>query len=84
MIASLTLTQLLHPLSGNGYQFWSGIGSDFGQLTLLTGMVAISVGWWRHHNCHVKGCWRLNWHGAPTEDGHPRCRKHHPHDPPAS
>ena len=62
---------ILDPLHGNGYQFWSGIGSDFGELTIITGGVLL----FRHRNCHVKGCWRLG-HTDP-EHGHPACRRHH-------
>jgi len=33
----------------------------------------------RRHNCHVKGCWRLQWHVHP-EHGHPVCKRHHPEE----
>ena len=59
-----------HPLGGQGYQWWSGIGSDLGELTLI----AAVVGLYRHRNCHVQGCWRL---GHQDEHGFPACRKHH-------
>lgn len=52
------------------YNFWSGFGSDLGEVTLVGAIVAAA----RHKNCHVKGCWRL---GHPHE-GVVRCRKH-PH-----
>lgn len=71
---------LLHPLEGLGYQFWSGVGSDFGELTLITGL---AIGFWRtrkHLECHVeapKNCHRL---GRPVPGtGHRACRLHHPH-----
>src|ERR1017187_525388 len=35
------LHNLLHPLEGFGYQFWSGIGSDAGEITL----VGIALAW---------------------------------------
>jgi hypothetical protein len=54
-------TYFVHALSGNGYQFWSGIGSDLGEVTLL-GIVLV---WWHNHNCHVHRCWRLSWHPSP-------------------
>jgi hypothetical protein len=75
-----SLHDLLHPLEGLGYQFWSGIGSDFGQLTLITGLL---VAIWRarkHLECHVeapKNCHRIG-HRVPGT-GHYACRKHHPH-----
>lgn len=56
--------------SGQAYLFWSGIGSDLGEITLLGAIVGMA----RHKNCHVQGCWRL---GHPHE-GVVRCRKH-PH-----
>ena len=31
----------------------------------------------RKHNCHVNGCWRMEWHPHP-DHGHPVCKKHHP------
>lgn len=61
----------LNPLTGFGYQFWSGIAGD---LFIVTGIAV----WWRRHNCHVEGCWRLQWHAHPV-NGHPVCRRHHPH-----
>ena len=66
-------TYFVHVLSGNGYQLWSGLGSDFGEVTLI-GLVMV---WWRHHNCHVYHCWRLSWHPHPDHK-HPVCRHHHP------
>jgi hypothetical protein len=66
-------TYFEHILSGRGYQFWSGIGSDIGELTLLTAFVI----WIRQRNCHVHRCWRLAWHPHPVH-GHPVCRRHHP------
>lgn len=74
-----SLHDLLHPLEGLGYQFWSGIGSDFGQVTLITTLIAGIVTFWVKHNCHEHGCLRLSWH--PDEDGHPVCKKHHEDHP---
>ncbi len=70
---SLTWYWLWHPLQGPGYQFWSGIGSDIGQVTLITGLAAA---YWQH-SCHVGRCWRPGRHPV---DGTPykACRKHHP------
>ncbi len=71
---------LLHPLEGFGYQWWSGIGSDLGEVTLITGL---AIGFWRtkkHLECHVespKNCHRI---GRPVPGtGHRACRAHHPH-----
>lgn len=57
------------------YNFWSGFGSDLGELTIVTGIV---MGL-RHVNCHERGCWRLG-HTVP-ESGIRACHKHHPTDP---
>ena len=73
---------LVHPLgscTGNayavvrckGYNFWSGIGSDLGEVTLLTAVLAT---YW-HHTCHVSRCWRL----GRFAHGHLKlCAHHHP------
>lgn len=54
------------------YDFWSGIGPViFGQLPILASLLLF----FRHRNCHVKGCWHLG-HPDP-EHGHPACKKHH-------
>lgn len=63
-------------MNGRWYAFWSGFGSDVGELALLGTMVAF----WRKHTCHVESprfCWR--WGAHPVE-GTPykTCAKHHP------
>jgi hypothetical protein len=60
-------------LAGYGYGFWSGIGSDIGELAILGAIIAA----YRKHNCHVRGCWRISRHPV---DGTPWvvCRRHHP------
>lgn len=55
---------ILHPLGGLGYQFWSGIGGDI--------FLLAPAAWAWHHNCHVKGCWRV----GHVKDGRPVCRRH--------
>jgi hypothetical protein len=62
------------------YNFWSGIGSDLGEATLIS---AVGIGVYtgvRKVNCHTKGCWRIGHHPL---DGTPYilCRHHHPHVP---
>lgn len=59
-------------LSGPWYGFWSGFGSDLGELTLVGGIIAMV----RTRNCEVHGCWRLGRHA--TAAGHRACRRHHP------
>lgn len=52
------------------YNFWSGFGSDLGEVTLL-GAVG---GMYYKHNCHSRGCWRV---GKHLVDGTPWCSRHH-------
>jgi hypothetical protein len=58
---------------GPYYGFFSGFGSDLGEVTIIGGAYMI----YRKHNCHVDRCWRIAKH--PVE-GTPYvvCRKHHP------
>ena len=62
--------------SGPYYGFWSGFGSDIGEVTLLGGII---VGL-RHINCHVTGCRRIRTHPVP-DTPYRACRKHHPSVP---
>jgi hypothetical protein len=64
--------------SACGYQFWSGIGSDLGEITLVASAVAVLLFFWRLFNCHADGCYRLTWH-VHSDHGHPVCKVHHPH-----
>jgi hypothetical protein len=72
------VTWLLHWLywhtgtngTGPWYGFWSGFGSDLGEVTLLGAILGI----YYRHNCHDKGCWRI---GRHIVDGTPWCNKHH-------
>jgi hypothetical protein len=75
------MTDWIDPLHGSGYQFWSGFGSDLGELSILVALCGILWATWRRHNCHVRGCPRIIWkpHGE-----HELCRKHHPHSPPTA
>jgi hypothetical protein len=62
--------------AGPGYGFFSGIGSDIGEVAIVVGMVH----WYRTHTCHVdspKFCWRPGLHYV---DGTPYkvCKRHHP------
>jgi hypothetical protein len=52
------------------YNFWSGFGSDLGEVTLL----AAVVGLYYKHNCHQRRCWRISRHMV---NGTPWCNKHH-------
>lgn len=57
--------------TGNGYQFWSGFGSD---LSEILAPVVVLGGLYRHHNCHHPGCWKPG-HRHPVH-GWPSCRSH--------
>ncbi len=77
MLASQTALNfywLWHPLIGPGYQFWSGVASDFGELTLLGGLVMA----YRHLECHQAGCHRL---GRFAHGQLELCHRHHPKTP---
>ena len=63
-------TYILHFMHGNGYQFWSGMGSDIGEATIVTALVAQ----YKHRNCHEKGCWRMG-HQHPIT-GAIHCKHH--------
>jgi hypothetical protein len=64
-----------HWSTHGGYNFVSGPLAD---ITLATGFVSFLWLFLRRHNCHVHGCWRMEWHTHP-ENGHPVCKHHHPH-----
>src|SRR5215475_7971687 len=72
LLAGLFPWELLHP-GGSGYWFYSGV-FDAGILLAIVSSIGV---YWRAHNCHVNGCWRLDWHPHPDHD-HPVCRAHHP------
>ena len=59
--------------AGKWYAFWSGFGANFGEVTLLAGVLAA----WHRVNCHAKGCWRI---GRQQVAGTTLvvCRRHHP------
>jgi len=58
--------------SGPWYGFWSGFGSDIGEVVIIGGIWQFA----RHSNCHTKGCWRF---GKPLEGTPYRlCHHHHP------
>jgi hypothetical protein len=75
----MSITDLLHPLSGSGYQFWSGIGSDIGEVVIIGGLYGLL----RKHNCHAKGCWRIGRHPVDGTN-YIVCRRHHPDDKPTA
>lgn len=56
--------------AGHAYAFWSGFGSDLGEVALLGAV----LGMFKRHNCHRDGCWRI---GRHVVDGTPWCDRHH-------
>jgi hypothetical protein len=68
------LDYLIQCPTHGGYNFVSG---PFADITLITAFSSALYLWLRKHNCHVRGCWRLQWHTHP-DHGHPVCKKHHP------
>lgn len=74
----LVVTGIKASSSPYWYNFWSGFGSDVGEVVLIGALVGVI----RHHNCHVKGCWRLGAHPVYRPDGTPTpyrtCKTHHP------
>jgi hypothetical protein len=59
--------------TGRWYAFWSGAGSDIGELAIVGALIAMV----RQHNCEVHRCWRLGRH-VVEGTGQKVCRKHHP------
>lgn len=66
----------LDNLSGPWYGFWSGSGSDLGELAIVGALVTEI----RKHNCHEPRCLRV---GRFPVEGTPfiTCRHHHPAPP---
>ena len=56
--------------AGRWYAWWSGIGSDFGEVTI----VGAILGTYYKHTCHQERCWRIGRHAV---DGTPWCNRHH-------
>lgn len=58
--------------SGPWYGFFSGFGSDLGEITLFGGVIVLL----RKHNCHVDGCKSVITSNDPSVHA-PACHKHH-------
>jgi hypothetical protein len=74
-----TGTTTVHP-NPVFYNFWSGFGSDLGEVTLIT---TVGIGVYtgvRKANCHTKGCWRIGHHPLEGTPYH-LCAHHHPDVP---
>lgn len=70
--------------SGPYYGFFSGFGSDLGEIAIVGGVATIIAGAWHKVNCHNEGCWRIGIHHVAGGQ-YVVCRKHnneitgHPH-----
>jgi hypothetical protein len=64
-------------LSGTYYGFWSGVGSDIAEFSLVgaafTGVYQLT----RKFNCHQRRCWRVGTHEAAGGQ-FLLCSRHHP------
>lgn len=69
-----------------GYNFWSGIGSDIGEITVIGLVLSILITTYRKFNCHYggtkilppDGCHRI----GRFDHGHfTLCKNHHPNVP---
>lgn len=72
----------LSPGRWSFYGFWSGFGSDLGEVTLLAFVLAAV----RRHVCHARGCWRAGrhrWEDPSTGVSWVLCSRHHPDADPA-
>jgi hypothetical protein len=66
----------------HNYNFFSGAGSDIGEITIATSLFASAFVLWRANTCHrYWWCWH---HGHFLLEGTPYklCAKHHPDDVP--
>lgn len=61
---------------GPYYGFFSGFGSDLGEVVLIGGVVTIVLGAWHKLNCHNEKCYRIGIHHVAGGQ-YVVCRKHH-------
>jgi hypothetical protein len=80
-LSGFQFDDLFHPLRYWGYQFWSGIGSDIGELSIVISIIVAALAVRRflhtHFPCHTDGCRKLGFHhvaGTPYRT----CWHHHP------
>lgn len=62
------------------YNWWSGPGSDLGEVTLIGAVLGSTAMAFRKINCHAKGCPRIGKHAVEGTPYHV-CAKHHPDVP---
>lgn len=81
LLSGFQFDDLFHPLRYWGYQFWSGIGSDIGELSIVVSIIVAALAIRRflhtHFPCHSESCKKLGFHhvmGTPYRT----CWHHHP------
>jgi hypothetical protein len=62
--------------SGPYYGFFSGGGSDLGEIAIIGGIGTLVAGLWHKFNCHNESCARIGLH-AVAGGAYVVCRKHH-------
>ena len=65
--------------ASRAYDFWSGFGSDLGELTLVGAVVGSAYGFYRSHQCQNANCWiGPSWFrrfgSNVTKNGHKLCK----------
>jgi len=61
-----------------GYNLWSGIVSDVGEVTLITALIATLVTLYKRHNCAVPRCPNLSHKKYEIKEiKEYTCKKHH-------
>lgn len=60
---------------GPYYGFFSGFGSDLGEIALAGGVATLIAGLWHKVNCHNERCWRIGIHHVAGGQ-YVVCRKH--------
>jgi hypothetical protein len=62
------------------YNFFSGFGSDLGEVTIVAALATM----YKKHSCHQRWCWRFAHYDLTSPDGsiaYRLCRAHHPAHP---
>lgn len=61
---------------------WAEVLSVIGVVAILFTALTALVRYWRHHECHVDGCHRVQWKTVPGTT-HVVCKHHHVEDAPS-
>jgi hypothetical protein len=60
-----------------GYNFWSGIGADIGEITIVVSLFSGFVWFRTHFQCHEETCKKVGMHHVPRTPFR-TCWHHHP------